>query len=57
VFNPIEAYQSYKNIYKGVLNIGIESPPEAWGGNIVKAGDIKAMADAVMDNDKDGLFI
>lgn len=59
VYNPVEAYKAYRNIYKGVLNIGIESPPEAWGGNIVKEGDIKAMANAVTanNNDKDGLFI
>ena len=59
VYNPVESYKAYRAIYSGVLNLGLESPPEAWGGNIAKSSDIKAMADAVKadGNTKDGLFI
>lgn len=58
-YNPVEAYHAYRDIYKGVLNIGVETPPEAWGGNIVTYGDVWEMAKAVKanDNKKDGLFI
>ena len=41
-FNPLEAYRAYKAIYtNGPINIGIESPPEAWGGNVVTSDHIK----------------
>ena len=57
VYNPVEAYRAYKAIFKGVINIGIESPPEAWGGNVVESQHIKQIAAAVDKNSGDGLFI
>ena len=56
-FNPIEAYKAYKAIFKGTVNIGLESPAEAWGGNILTSNDIQHVADQVELDPKDGLFM
>lgn len=34
-YNPVEAYHAYRAIFNGKINVGVESPPEAWGGNTV----------------------
>lgn len=57
VFNPIEAYKAYKAIFKGTINIGLEAPAEAWGGNVLNSNHIKNVADAVKGDSKDGLFM
>lgn len=38
------AYAAYRKLYKGRLVIGVESCPEAWGGNCSDAADAKARA-------------
>lgn len=38
------AYEAYRSLYKGRLVIGVESCPEAWGGNCSDAADAKARA-------------
>lgn len=40
------AYEAYRKLYKGRLVIGVESCPEAWGGNCSDAADAKARAKA-----------
>ena len=56
-FNPIESYKAYKAIFKGIVNVGIEAPPEAWGGNVVEANHIKMIASNIQKSSGDGLFI
>ena len=57
-YNPTEAYQAYKAIYKsGAINLGIEVPPEAWGGNVVTAEAIKEMAFGMGNDEDDGMFV
>jgi len=56
-YNPIEAYHAYRAIFSGKINIGIESPNEAWGGNVVTSTHLKQIAAAVDKNSGDGLFI
>jgi chitinase len=34
-YDPLIAYDAYRSIYSGPLIIGVEVPPEAWGGNVV----------------------
>lgn len=46
-----EAFKAYRKYYKGKLIVGIESAPEAWGGNVSDAADAKARvkeADGIM---------
>ena len=56
-YNPLEAYKAYRAIYKGILNIGIEVPPEAWGGNVVTSDHIKQIAAGLDKSSDDGLFV
>ena len=56
-FNPVEAYRAYKSIFKGIINVGIEAPPEAWGGNVVTADHIKQIAENLVKDSDDGLFV
>lgn len=56
-FNPIEAYQAYKSIFKGIVNVGVEAPPEAWGGNVVEADHIKMISSSIEKDSGDGLFL
>lgn len=55
-YNPLEAYKAYRAIYKGVLNVGIEVPPEAWGGNVVTSDHIKQIAAGIDKTNGDGMF-
>ena len=54
-YNPTEAYDAYRSIFKGKINLGIEPPPEAWGGNMITADEVQKMADHVTAG-ADGLF-
>ena len=33
-YRPLDALKAYKNIYSGPVYLGVEVPPEAWGGNV-----------------------
>lgn len=55
-FNPLESYAAYKKIFSGKINVGIETPPEAWGGNKVTEQDIAKVAQTVAANG-DGLML
>jgi len=33
-YNPIDALKSYQALYSGPIYLGLEVPPEAWGGNV-----------------------
>jgi chitinase len=34
MFNPVEALTAYQNYFCGPVHIGVEVPPEAWGGHV-----------------------
>lgn len=55
-YNPVESYNAYKSIFNGKVNIGLESPPEAWGGDLVSSEAVNNVANAVLANQGDGLF-
>lgn len=40
-FDPIQSYKAYRAIFKGPINIGMEVPPEAWGGHVLTTDEIK----------------
>lgn len=40
-YSPTVGFDSYKQYYKGPVNIGESVPPEAWGGNIITLEKVK----------------
>lgn len=56
-FNPIEALKAYQNYFKGAIVMGVEVPPEAWGGHVYTIPEIDALADAVKQNGAAGMML
>lgn len=57
-FNAFEAFDSYRDIYKGPLNLGIELGEQAWGGAIITNNDIKNWCTYIKkDSNTNGIFI
>lgn len=40
-FDPKAAFLAYRKLYKGLLHLGIEVPPESWGGHVVTLDEVK----------------
>jgi len=58
-FDPINAFKAYRKYYEGPLMIGVEVPPEAWGGHIVTLEEVKKLVNHILDDDKsnNGIFV
>lgn len=56
-FNPIDALKAYKNYFKGAVVMGVEVPPEAWGGHVYTIPEIDSLADAVKQNNGAGMML
>ena len=56
-FDPVEAMHAYQHYYGGKIAMGIEVPPEAWGGHIETVGEIDTLADAVNSSGAAGLML
>ena len=56
-FDPLEALKAYQHYYSGKIAMGIEVPPEAWGGHLETVGEIDALADAVNGSNAAGLML
>ena len=46
-YNPISAFKAYKAIYTGPIYLGVEVPPEAWGGNVTTPAQAQSLATQV----------
>jgi chitinase len=57
VYDPIQALKAYQHYFKGKIAMGIEVPPEAWGGHVETIGEIDALADAVNGSGAAGLML
>jgi len=57
VYSPTDAFNAYRSIYKGKLLIGLEVPPEAWGGHVLTVDEAKGYANYSKNNGGSGLFI
>jgi chitinase len=58
VYSPTDAFNAYKSIYpNGQLYLGLEVPPEAWGGYVLTVDDAKKFASYVQNNNGNGVFI
>jgi chitinase len=56
-YNPEQALQAYQHYYSGRIAMGIEVPPEAWGGHVETLSEIDALADAVNSSGAAGLML
>jgi chitinase len=56
-YSPEQALQAYQNYYHGKIAMGIEVPPEAWGGHIESIGEIDQLAGAVNSSGAAGLML
>jgi chitinase len=57
VYSPIDAFDAYQSIFKGKIHIGLEVPPEAWGGNVLTVENSQKYADHVVNKNGEGIFI
>lgn len=57
-YNAQEAYHAFRYYYSGVISMGMEVPPEAWGDHRWTVAKVEAMASTLdMTNDTDGLML
>jgi chitinase len=58
-FDPLQAYDAHKTLYKGPLLIGAEVPPEAWGGHVINLDKVKQYVNHVKKDTSNigGLFV
>jgi chitinase len=56
-YNPVQALQAYQNYFHGQIAMGIEVPPEAWGGHVETIGELDQLAGAVKSSGAAGLML
>ena len=56
-FDPVQALHAYQHYFSGRVAMGIEVPPEAWGGHIQTIAEIDTLADAVNASNAAGLML
>ena len=57
VFSPTEAYNAYKSYFSGPVMIGVEVPPEAWGGHVLSMTELSSFTSFVNQNNGGGMMI
>lgn len=43
-FRPTQAFNAYRSLYSGRILLGVEVPPEAWGGHVTSEAEVGATA-------------
>ena len=56
-YKPTDGFNAYKSIYKNKIHLGLEVPPEAWGGYVLTVDDSLKYANHVKSNNGSGMFI
>ena len=56
-YDPRQALAAYQHYFKGRIAMGIEVPPEAWGGHVYTISEIDSLADAVSSSNAAGLML
>ncbi len=56
-FDPVEALHAYQHYFTGRVAMGVEVPPEAWGGHLETVGEIDTLAAAVNGSGAAGLML
>ena len=58
VYDPVTAFKAYRSYYNGPILIGVEVPPEAWGGHVITLSEVERYSKGVVsDNKTNGLFV
>jgi chitinase len=56
-YDPVQALAAYQHYFKGRIAMGVEVPPEAWGGHVYTVAEIDTLADAVNQSNAAGLML
>lgn len=56
-YKPQEALAAYLNYFQGKVFMGVEVPPEAWGGHVYTLPKVRNLAQAVIDQKAAGLML
>lgn len=56
-YNPQEALAAYQNYFKGKVVMGVQVPPEGWGGNVYTLAKVRSLAQAVVNKKAGGLML
>ncbi|MDF5710644.1 MAG: glycoside hydrolase family 18 protein [Nostoc sp. S4] len=56
-YNPEQALAAYQNYFKGKVVMGVEVPPEAWGGNVYTLAKVRDLAQVVINRNAAGLML
>jgi chitinase len=56
-YNPQEALAAYQNYFKGKVVMGVQVPPEDWGGNVYTLSKVRNLARAVVNKNATGLML
>lgn len=56
-YNPQEALAAYQNYFSGKVVMGVEVPPEAWGGHVYTIPTVENLAQEVVNKNAAGLML
>ena len=56
-YKPVEALEAYQNYFCGPVLMGVEVPPEAWGGHVYTIPEVRALADGVIAHKGGGMMM
>jgi chitinase len=57
MYSPAEALAAYQNYFCGPVLMGVEVPPEAWGGHVYTLTEVRALADTVLAKKGGGMMM
>lgn len=56
-YNPQVALAAYQNYFKEKIVMGVEVPPEGWGGHVYTIPEVPNLAQAVIDSNAAGMML
>jgi chitinase len=58
-YDPLTAFRAYRKYFSGPLMLGVEVPPEAWGGHMITLDDIEKYVNCILDDEQNnnGIFV
>lgn len=56
-YNAIEAYEAFSFYYNGVIAMGMQVPPEAWGDHVWTVDKVESVAEQLLKTEMDGFML
>ena len=56
-YDPKVALAAYQNYFQGSIVMGVEVPPEAWGGHVYTLPEVRDLAQATIDSNAAGMML